>query len=264
MLGGVVEVDELDAVREHATEECPVVARPVGNLDPLEVRTLARHRLDLRGHHRLERPLLRLRHPCHAYRRESRSLAVMERDRGTARLPVPAATASHRRHHRVERHRHGARGVRNFQCVLAQTCLELATPRLPTRRERLRQPVQRALRRHHVAQRPQHLLGLARHQVRSQHRALACRIRRPVPLDDADRPRLLLALRCDGLRDRSRASEADPGPGAVSVARGEQGGALCVWMCLGVGALKALMEAREGSGPTSGGKQSMREVIADE
>ncbi len=42
MRGGVVEVDELDAVREHAAEECPVVARPVGNLDPLE--ELAPHR----------------------------------------------------------------------------------------------------------------------------------------------------------------------------------------------------------------------------
>ena len=91
MLRGVEEVDELDALGQHAAEERPVVVRSVGNLDQLQVRALTQHRLDLRAHHGLERHLLRLRHPRHTHRREPLSLAVIQRHRGAARLPVPAA-----------------------------------------------------------------------------------------------------------------------------------------------------------------------------
>ena len=91
LLGGVEEVDELNPLGKHAAEEGPVVLRPVGNLDQFQVRALAQHRLDLRGHHGLERRLLRLRHPRHAHRREPLSHAVIPRPRGAARLPVSAA-----------------------------------------------------------------------------------------------------------------------------------------------------------------------------
>lgn len=71
LLGGVVEVDELDARGQLGAEERPVVARPVGELDEPEVGALRERGVDLRGEHRLERHLLRLRHARKAQRLEA-------------------------------------------------------------------------------------------------------------------------------------------------------------------------------------------------
>ena len=101
-------------------------------------------------------------------------------------MRLPCATPRlHRRHHPVKRDRHGAHRVRDLERLFAHPRLELGALRLPTRRERLGQSVQRTLRGRHVPQHTQHLLGLARHQVSGQHRAVTRRMRRPVPFDDA-------------------------------------------------------------------------------
>ena len=97
-----------------------------------------------------------------------------------------AVSASHRRHHPVERDHHRAGRVRHFDRRLAHRRLERLTLRLPSRRQRFGQSVEAALRRLHVTEGGQHLLGVSRRQMRHQHRALACGERCPIALHDAD------------------------------------------------------------------------------
>ena len=98
---------------------------------------------------------------------------------GTRRPPSSSAPSPRR-----------ARPPRCTPCPRPRACPRAPSPRTggvapPNAPRALGQSVQRALRGRHVAQHPQHLLGLARHQVSGQHRALTRRMRRPVPFDDA-------------------------------------------------------------------------------
>ena len=156
MLGGVEEVDKLDALGKHAAQKRPVVLRPVGNLDQLQVRTLAQHRLDLRAHHGLERRLLRLRHPAPCA--PSRA-ALPRRHTTTPRRNSPPGTRRPRVFIGAITPSSDTATVHAVSATSSVSSRTLASNwgrcASQPRRERLGQSVQRTLRGRHVAQHTQ-------------------------------------------------------------------------------------------------------------
>ena len=84
-----------------------------------------------------------------------------------------------RDHHTIKRHRHRHRLIGDFTPFAQRRLERLALP-LPLPTQRLRQPVQRALRGPHLPQLPKYPLPLLRRHVRHHHARLARRQRRPV------------------------------------------------------------------------------------
>ena len=184
VLGRMVEVHHRRPLRRQRIEKAPVVARPVGNRHYVQVRALAEHRFELRAERCLQRHLVRLRHPAPIQRIEPLPLGIVVRERPTPRLlvarrPIRPLRILHRDHHPIERHRHRHRLLRPLAACAQRRLERLALP-LPLPTQRLRQPVQRALRGPHLPQLPKHPLPLLRRHVRHHHARLARRQRRPV------------------------------------------------------------------------------------
>ena len=184
VLGRMVEVHYCRALRRQRIKIAPVVARPVGNRHHVQVRALAEHRFELRAERRLQHLFVRLRHPAPIQRIEPLPLGIVERERPTPRLlvahrPIRPLRVLHRNHHTIERHRHRHRLIGDFTPFAQRRLERLALP-LPLPTQRLRQPVQRALRGPHLPQLPKHPLPLLRRHVRHHHARLARRQHRPV------------------------------------------------------------------------------------
>ena len=183
-LARMVEVHHRRPLRRQRIEKAPVVARPVGNRHHAQGRALAEHRFERRAERRLQRHLVRLRHPAPIHRIEPLPLGIVVRERRAPRLlvarrPIGPLRVLHRDHHPIERHRHRHRLIGDFTPFAQRRLERLALP-LPLPTQRLRQPVQRALRGRHLPQLPKHPLPLLRRHVRHHHARLARRQRRPV------------------------------------------------------------------------------------
>ena len=141
-LARMVEVHYCRPLRRQRIEIAPVVARPVGNRHHVQGRALA----ELRAERRLQRRLVRLRHPAPIQRIEPLPLGIVVRERRTPRLlvarrPIRPLRILHRNHHPIERHRHRHRLIGDFTPFAQRRLERLALPLLlPT--QRLRQPVQ--------------------------------------------------------------------------------------------------------------------------
>ena len=133
----------------------PVVLGPVGELHQRELGMPGHDAIEFRAEHRLQRRLLRLRHPRHAHRREPLTLGIVEAQRRTADLTIPrrplgafaigalarphrlTLTVLHRRHHPVERDAHRHRLVRHLE-LRSQIRLEGLALRFPALTEPFR------------------------------------------------------------------------------------------------------------------------------
>ena len=169
MIDGVVEVDELDSFGRRAGEERPVVLHSIGELDHVRSGRLAGTASTSAATIVFSVALF------------DSGIRPMRTLRSRCPSPSTSDTGAHPAsryppligHHPVERDHHCAGRVRHLGGGLAHRRLERLTLRLQSRRQRLGQSVQAALRRLHVTEGGQHLLGFSRRQMRHQHRALA-------------------------------------------------------------------------------------------
>ena len=89
----MVEVHHRGGLGSQPIEIAPVVARPVGNGDHVQVGSYPKHCVELCAEHRLQRRLLRLGHAREGDGIEPLALGIVERQRRTACLLIPCRPA---------------------------------------------------------------------------------------------------------------------------------------------------------------------------
>ncbi|AKT38709.1 uncharacterized protein CMC5_028550 [Chondromyces crocatus] len=86
VLGGVVEVDDLDPLGQRFVQKRPVVFGAISDLDHGEIGALAQGHAELLREDRLERRLTALGHPADLNGAQALSLGIVERNRPTSDL----------------------------------------------------------------------------------------------------------------------------------------------------------------------------------